>query len=369
MKIGLISKPEHCRPHAKALKALGVKVEVFGGDPGLTIPSRVDALVVRTCSISHSAFAIAKTWERDGGTVFYVEGAKKAAKAVKEWMDMTLRNLIGQMMDKYGWAHWYVLCKWSPEDRKAIGYVGYEKGIASLNHITPSGVRTAILSQARERKWRKSHLSAANGGSPGRPVQVWAGPDADPKTLNAFSNLAAQKKAGKDHKYPDGVTVPEYPLSADNIRNLLNVPVSDASIEPEEKPTTPKKTTPKSDGAETKVQCESNTQALLEVMSDMETLEGRLEALREWGARGWEGKQTLENRVECLESRVQCLEDRSVGVLSLTAIEERISVLEESRGPAKSQSTNPFAVIEDFKRKLSASGFRGTLTLTVGEDG
>ena len=352
MRIGLISKPEHCRPHAKALKALGVKVEVFGGDPGLTIPSRVDALVVRTCSISHSAFAIAKTWERDGGTVFYVEGAKKAAKAVKEWMDMTLRNLIGQMMDKYGWAHWYVLCKWSPEDRKAIGYVGYEKGIASLNHITPSGVRTAILSQARERKWEKSHLSAANGGSPGRPVQVWAGPDADPKTLNAFSNLVAQKKAGNASEYPDGVTV------------------SDASIEPEEKPTTPKKTTPKSDGAETKVQCESNTQALLEVMSDMETLEGRLEALREWGARGWEGKQTLENRVECLESRVQCLEDRSLPHrVFLTAIEERISVLEEGGGSAKSQSTNPFEVIEDFKRKLSASGFRGTLTLTVGEDG
>ena len=30
MRVGLISKPEHCRPHAKAIKALGVKVEVLG---------------------------------------------------------------------------------------------------------------------------------------------------------------------------------------------------------------------------------------------------------------------------------------------------------------------------------------------------
>ena len=66
-----------------------------------------------------------------------------------------------------------------------------------------------------------------------------------------------------------------------------------------------------------------------------------------------------------LANRTKALEDRSVGAAFRTAIEERISALEEGSGPVKSQSTNPFEVIEDFKRKLSASGFRGTLTLEI----
>lgn len=303
MRVGLISKPEHCRPHVRAIKALGVKVEVLGGDPGLTIPRRVDAVVVRTCSISHAAFNVAKAWERDGGTAFFVEGANKAAEAVKEWMDMTLRNLLNQMMDKFGWVHWYLVCKWSPVERKAIGYTGYEKEIEELHTVTPSGVRTAILDLARARGWGKHHLSDANGGTPGRPIQVWAGPDADPKTLNAFTrHVGKQKSKGTEHTEAAAMAVVEAPQMGKVV-------------------------------GEVKAQCDANTQAILEVMDEQRTGAERHDLL----------------------------------LVTTCELADRILVLEEGRGLTTNQTTNPFAVIEDFKRRLAESGFRGTLTLTIGE--
>jgi hypothetical protein len=46
---------------------------------------------------------------------------------------------------------------------------------------------------------------------------------------------------------------------------------------------------------------------------------------------------------------------------------EQIEALKTKK--AKDGPANPFEVIEDFKRRLAESGFRGTLTLTIGEDG
>ena len=86
---------------------------------------------------------------------------------------------------------------------------------------------------------------------------------------------------------------------------------------------------------EVKAQCDANTQAILEVMDEQK-------------AQG---------------------ERHSVLLVSTCELAERILVLEESRGLTTNQTSNPFEVIEDFKRRLAESGFRGTLTLTIGEDG
>jgi hypothetical protein len=375
MRIGLISKPEHCRPHVKAIKALGVKVEVFGGDPGLAIPSRVDALVVRTCSVSHAAFNAAKAWEREGGTVFYIEGAAKAAEAVEDWVAGKVRDALNKLMDKHGWMHWYLPCRWDESARTMLGF-NDPASFKVFDGVSYGTIRGAIASLAKRRGWEKVHQGDANAGFPGRPIQIWAAKkisqDAE-LALTTFLMQVSQMREASGGKLPKIDTLPD-----------------PRATETELEAKTPEKV------FATQSEVDSNTQALLRLMTEMESLQGKMQKGGENTAlmtvfntlskntaisfvEVIHGIEKVAGRCAVLESkaatssglanRTKALEDRSVGAAFRTAIEERISALEEGSGPVKSQSTNPFEVIEDFKRKLSASGFRGTLTLTVGEDG
>lgn len=63
MKVGLISKIEHCGPHKAAIEELGHTVKVLGGNPR-SIPASVDAVVIRIRSCSHPASDVAQAWKR-----------------------------------------------------------------------------------------------------------------------------------------------------------------------------------------------------------------------------------------------------------------------------------------------------------------
>lgn len=126
-----------------------------------------------------------------------------------------------------------------------------------------------------------------------------------------------------------------------------------------------------------------NTTTLMEMMDQIDKIQVRCAVL--------ESKAAASSG---LINRVKALEDRSAGAAFRIAMEDRMKALEDfqaTKGPSSGlsvewesgveerifaleqravtmpayQSTDPFEVIEDFKRKMAASGFRGTLTLDI----
>ena len=176
MRIGLVSKSEHCRPHAQALKGLGVKVKVLGGDVGLTIPQRMDALVVRTCSISHAAFNVAKAWERAGGKVFYIEGAGAAAKAVEEWMMDSQIVKMKLLMNRLGWCHWHIIKSLDHETFVRLGIKAEWDKAQEFAEMNPSTVRGLIKRAAEEMKWESISLHPTQVPRRGRPYTFYTKP-------------------------------------------------------------------------------------------------------------------------------------------------------------------------------------------------
>jgi hypothetical protein len=72
MRIGIISKREHCKTHAPALRGEGHKVYVLGGNPS-KIAKKLDVLVLRTDSCGHGASEVAFKWSKRTGLPLIVE--------------------------------------------------------------------------------------------------------------------------------------------------------------------------------------------------------------------------------------------------------------------------------------------------------
>lgn len=384
MRVGLVSKPEHCRPHAKAIKALGVKVEVLGGDPTMTIPNRVDVVVVRTCSISHTAFGKAKAWERDGGTVFYEEGATKAAQAVQEFIVATATKKVMGVMEKVSWVHWHLLLSLSDDARTQIGVGHINDEMAPFIGMAPSTVRGAINKASVALGWKR--IQRAVNTSSGRPVTIHINPKApDTKVREQQVDLFVKEihamQAPKPDKEPDILKVREQLLEAEKERS-----------EPSEVPS--------------KTVVDANTEGILTVMADMDTLRSAIEEAKDLGQSErtkirkmyddlsrrcavLEAKASvttsLETRLRNVEGKMQNLINRPqaspttvMGGKSDTAkrfeelraeMKAEVQKAAEMMAQNASPSINPFDVIEKFKSALASSGFRGTLSLTIGEGG
>lgn len=72
MKVAVISKKDHCKPHLQALKSLGHKVIWLGSRP-TSIPPSVEVVVLRTASCGHGGDATARSWARNTGLPLIVE--------------------------------------------------------------------------------------------------------------------------------------------------------------------------------------------------------------------------------------------------------------------------------------------------------
>jgi hypothetical protein len=105
-RIGLVSSEEHCKPHAEALRKAGFKVDILGGDPGLVLPTRCDAFIVRVCSISHAAFDVVNEEKRKGSRpVWFLKGVAHVRKLAQEIKTMSLRHTIRTLVEANGWFH------------------------------------------------------------------------------------------------------------------------------------------------------------------------------------------------------------------------------------------------------------------------
>ena len=71
MKVGIISKEEHCKPHAKAIRAAGHEVKLLGGGPLVDVSPSIEVLVCRTASCAHSADATARAVKREFFAVLF----------------------------------------------------------------------------------------------------------------------------------------------------------------------------------------------------------------------------------------------------------------------------------------------------------
>ncbi|MCH9839423.1 hypothetical protein K0U83_27430 [bacterium] len=204
MRVGLVSKPEHCRPHVKAIKDLGVKVEVLGGDPGLRIPRRIDALVVRTCSISHAAFDVARKWEREiGGKVFYIEGASAAQQAISEWVMKDRAKTLESVMGTMGWMHWHVIKSLPPEALVRLSIAEeVQEEIHSLRGYNPSTLRGMIKRSAEKMGWNTVSIMGAPGV--GRPLTIYQDARRNGRALSKGYYLRfAEEVRNKDNSTPE----------------------------------------------------------------------------------------------------------------------------------------------------------------------
>lgn len=72
MKIGIVSKPEHCKPHVRALEELNHQVVVLGSKD-IDLPPSFDLIVCRAVSCSHQAFWDCSEAKREGRRVIFEE--------------------------------------------------------------------------------------------------------------------------------------------------------------------------------------------------------------------------------------------------------------------------------------------------------
>ena len=94
MKICILSKPEHARPHAEALRERGHEVDVV--DPKGSYPLSYDVYVCRIESVSHQASWDMADLRRTGKTVIFENSKTRILAAVAKLTEddvMTIKNL------------------------------------------------------------------------------------------------------------------------------------------------------------------------------------------------------------------------------------------------------------------------------------
>ena len=83
--VGMVSKTAHSAAHRVAIQKSGLKVEDLGGNPK-SIPDRIDLLICRTASCSHSASAMCFAWAKkdENKGMLLVSNSLKQAVAFSE---------------------------------------------------------------------------------------------------------------------------------------------------------------------------------------------------------------------------------------------------------------------------------------------
>lgn len=81
LKIGMISKPEHCGPHVAALKERGYDVISLGARPK-AVPRTVDIVVFRLDSSAHAGSDVAQAVRRSGTPTVFEDGLTRIVAAV-----------------------------------------------------------------------------------------------------------------------------------------------------------------------------------------------------------------------------------------------------------------------------------------------
>lgn len=105
MRVGIISKEEHCKPHAKAIRGAGHDVKLLGGGPAVDVSPSIDVLVCRTVSCAHSADATARSVQREGRIpVIFEDSVTRIMAALTKLTDMekpVSKNTARKLFETY----------------------------------------------------------------------------------------------------------------------------------------------------------------------------------------------------------------------------------------------------------------------------
>ena len=137
MLIGVVSKPEHCKPHLKALRKMGHRAVCLGGR-GVTIPANMDVVVLRTQSCSHGASDQAFAWSREGkkSRLVVENGSTTICRKVQE-IEMGTIAAKESLTEGDARKAWGLLGSTRPKDtleqkQKVLSEMGFDRKIVSI---------------------------------------------------------------------------------------------------------------------------------------------------------------------------------------------------------------------------------------------
>lgn len=350
MKVGLISKLPHCKPHVGAIKELGFEVKKLGPSP-TGIPKSVDILVVRVDSVSHGGDAVARKWARSTNKPVVYENGVSGIR--RELSAMTIKNNLRTPPKAAPWANAFSDDQFLEAYREVKAQFVPSPGATELTHKCDADsfewkdftykvegnfewygkpVHSLIYFYLHfhqkfvpyKRDVNKVYKALTGKNLHGHTMCLVAWnlhfdpPVNAPRGGNRGGNTTTR---GGKSAVPAPPPVPVEP-SAEKV-----VEIRDLSDHPTGIPDPCVGDT-----------VESNTQAILEVMEDLSTFKKEVHLLRDQKMKLVGDQMIARTR----ESRLKALNDTP-----------------------DTLSSNPFAALEQVKAALKAAGFKGTLTLTI----
>lgn len=411
MRIGIVSKPQHCKNHIRRLAAEGYEVECLGGNPN-TIPPGVELVVLRTDSCSHGASDTVFKWKRDTQRPIVVEnGFSGILKALKEIHPQN--EAPTTMTTTYTGPDTPIPTNvsWSSHTRIGLLHKALSEAKAILNALDDT-TRKAILEAYTNPEGFKgikkgsapSWLRPLYGNKrPSFSQSVFRG---KPRTFTMFLTLLIKeppvKVRGADlyHKLTGKMLdisnldacvwflAPMFPDA-----QMSYAPGNQKGKKPKPKRNVVAMHTPESKPVEIRddqgykyidvspAAVESNTSAILEVLEEMERLAAKVKALEDFrntqGPVGSEWEARIENQIKVLQVGQAEMLRQAVEETSTSMSAMKRSIKDEMRADIANafdqlaidheakNTASPFQAINDFKAALKAAGFQGTLTLTI----
>lgn len=399
MKVGLLSKLPHCKPHVDAIRELGFQVKKLGPSP-TSIPQSVDILVVRVDSVSHGGDAVARKWARSTKKpVVYENGVSGIRRELSAMV--AKNNNLRTPPSGVPWSEAF------SDDQFVEAYREVKEGFVQ----SPEATGLTNGCKAEDFDWKEfTYKVEPNFKWHGQPVHSLIF-----FYLNFHKGFVPYKRdVNKVYKALTGKSINtatmclvawylhfDPPVNAPRGgKRVLPPPVEpgtekgveivDLSGQPEGI-----RSPDRAPERDLEVSVDSNTQAILEVMDDLSTFKKEIRAEVESHINRAHGHmaagiKALEERVAFrldqtpdsdLETRIKALELGASETLRQAQTGARMAVEamgEELRSdisnafdalaaeqPSGDVSPNPLAALEQVKAALKAAGFTGTLTLTI----
>ena len=373
MRIGIVSKPQHCKNHIRRLTAEGFEVECLGGNPN-TIPPGVELVVLRTDSCSHGASDTVFKWKRDTQRPIVVEnGFSGILKALKEIHPQNEAPTTMATTYTGPDAPIPTNASWSSHTRIDLLHKALSEAEAILNALDDT-TRKAILEAYTNPKGFKgikkgpyaAWLRPLYGNKrPSFSQSVFRG---KPRTFTMFLTLLIKeppvKVRGADlyHKLTgkmldisnfDACVWFLAPLFPD--AQMSYAPGNQKGKKAKAKPVEVRDDQGYKYIDASPAAVESNTSAILEVLEEMERLAAKVKALEDFrntqGPVGSEWEARIESQIKALDV---LRADVSAAFDALAKDEDEVRL-----------ASDPLAALDQIKKRLAAAGFKGTLTLTI----
>ena len=416
MRIGIISKPEHCKAHAAGLTSDGHSVVVIGGGKNPSVPDAVEVLILRTASCSHGASDVAFAWARERKRPLIVDnglsGMRRELKRLrtsvyKDALDLLVESRPGDSLEKREAA----LRAMGATDDILNALLTPDPAMDRLPDLTPNTPYPISESWTNQYPLRNIHkgwrdatritrsIEAAGSGDVGYLTRAYLKVEAfpeDEKVSVKASRLIRRHFKGKPMAF--ALFVHHNTRGKPKTKAVLNrvyqlctgkgtdTRVSNAAGWYLDEPAALSSTSAKKlkSRAVAEVAVIGKTPVLVQAGSGSNDPPPAIDSNTLTIDSNTKTILDLLDSVERMEAQIKTLErsDLAVRAASRAHINDEVDALkEELRGDianafdalaAEQQtpvsgdlSSNPFAALEQVKAALKAAGFKGTLTLTI----